>query len=87
MGNGMIRRVDELGRVVLPAELRRELDIGERDLVEVRLEGEEIRIRKATCWPSAGGASAAPAGSSSAPPKIDKRRRFWYSAIEQEGRP
>jgi len=48
MGNGMIRRVDELGRVVLPAELRRELDIGERDLVEVRLEGEEICIRKTT---------------------------------------
>ena len=39
MGNGMIRRVDELGRVVLPAELRRELDIGERDLVEVRRQG------------------------------------------------
>lgn len=48
MGNGMIRRVDELGRVVLPVELRRELDIGERDLVEVRLEGEELRIRKMT---------------------------------------
>ena len=48
MGNGMIRRVDELGRVVLPIELRRELDIAERDLVEVRLEGEEILIRKST---------------------------------------
>ncbi len=44
---GVIRRVDELGRVVLPMELRRELDIGERDPLEVSLEGEAIVLRKA----------------------------------------
>lgn len=48
MGNGSIRRVDELGRVVLPAALRRQLGIEERDLVEVSLEGEQILIRKTT---------------------------------------
>ena len=51
MGNGMIRRVDELGRVVLPAELRRELDIGERDLGAVRLPrlpGAALRRRRLT---------------------------------------
>ena len=45
---GILRRVDELGRVVLPIELRRDLDIGERDLVEVCLEGDAIVLRKAT---------------------------------------
>lgn len=48
MGNGSIRRVDELGRVVLPIEMRRALDIGERDLVEVAMEGERIVIKKTT---------------------------------------
>ena len=28
---GIVRRVDELGRIVLPVELRRTLDISERD--------------------------------------------------------
>lgn len=43
---GIVRRVDELGRIVLPIELRRTLDIGERDPLEIFTEGERIVLRK-----------------------------------------
>ncbi|MFO7636796.1 MAG: AbrB/MazE/SpoVT family DNA-binding domain-containing protein [Clostridia bacterium] len=43
---GIVRRVDELGRIVVPIELRRSLDIGDRDTVEMYLEGDNIIIRK-----------------------------------------
>ena len=48
---GIIRRVDELGRIVLPIELRRNLDIAERDELEIYVEGENVILRKheATC--------------------------------------
>ena len=36
---GIVRRIDELGRIVLPAELRRTLDIGERETMEIFVEG------------------------------------------------
>lgn len=32
---GILRRVDELGRIVLPVELRRTLEIADRDLLEI----------------------------------------------------
>ncbi len=41
-----IRKVDELGRVVLPAEFRRELDIAERDIVEIRISGTSLVLQK-----------------------------------------
>lgn len=44
--SGIIRRMDELGRVVLPIELRRSLDIEERDPVEISVEGDRIILRK-----------------------------------------
>ncbi len=44
--SGIVRRVDELGRIVLPIELRRSLDIEERDPLEISLEGERIILRK-----------------------------------------
>lgn len=34
---GIVRRVDELGRIVLPVELRRTLDISERDPSQITL--------------------------------------------------
>ena len=37
---GIVRRIDELGRIVLPIELRRTMDIEERDRVEICLEGD-----------------------------------------------
>lgn len=43
---GIVRRVDELGRVVLPIEIRRLLDIEERDPLEISLEEDRIILRK-----------------------------------------
>ncbi len=43
---GIIRKVDELGRVVLPVEMRRTLGIEERDPLEISLEGENVILRK-----------------------------------------
>ena len=43
---GIIRKVDDLGRIVLPAEYRRALDISDRDEVEVILHEEGILLRK-----------------------------------------
>lgn len=43
---GIIRKVDELGRVVLPIEMRRILGIEERDAVEICMEDEHIIVRK-----------------------------------------
>ena len=43
---GIIRRVDELGRVVLPIEIRRILDIEERDPLEIFLDEDRIVLRK-----------------------------------------
>ena len=43
---GIIRKVDDLGRIVLPIELRRILDIAERDEMEIYMEGERIVLKK-----------------------------------------
>lgn len=43
---GIVRRVDELGRVVLPIELRRTLDISDKDSLEIYVDGEKIVLRK-----------------------------------------
>ena len=43
---GIVRKVDELGRVVLPIELRRVLDIGVRDAIEIFVEEEKIILKK-----------------------------------------
>lgn len=43
---GIVRKVDELGRIVLPIEMRRTLDISERDALEIYVEGDSIILRK-----------------------------------------
>jgi transcriptional pleiotropic regulator of transition state genes len=43
---GITRKVDELGRIVLPIELRRTLDIEEKDALEIYVEGSSIILRK-----------------------------------------
>ncbi len=43
---GIVRKVDELGRIVLPIELRRNMDITEHDPLEICVEGEAIVLRK-----------------------------------------
>lgn len=43
---GIVRKVDELGRVVLPIELRRTLDINIKDSLEIFVDGSSIILRK-----------------------------------------
>lgn len=43
---GIVRKVDELGRVVLPIELRRTLDIAEKDALEIYVDGASIILKK-----------------------------------------
>ena len=43
---GIVRKVDELGRIVLPIELRRTLNIAIKDALEIYVEGEEIILKK-----------------------------------------
>lgn len=43
---GIVRRVDELGRVVIPIELRRTLQIDEKDALEIYVDGEKIILKK-----------------------------------------
>lgn len=46
--SGIVRKVDELGRIVLPIELRRTLGIEVRDPLEIYVDGESIMLRKYT---------------------------------------
>lgn len=43
---GIVRRIDDLGRIVLPIELRRTLDIGERETMEIFVEGFSVVLKK-----------------------------------------
>lgn len=43
---GIVRKVDELGRIVLPIELRRTLDIAEKDSLEIYVDGSQIILKK-----------------------------------------
>ena len=45
---GIVRKVDELGRIVLPIELRRSLDIDVKDPIEVYTDGDRIILKKYT---------------------------------------
>lgn len=43
---GIVRKVDELGRIVLPIELRRTLDISEKDMLEIYVGDSSIILKK-----------------------------------------
>ncbi len=43
---GIVRKVDELGRIVLPIELRRTLDIELKDSLEIYVDGNSIILKK-----------------------------------------
>lgn len=43
---GIVRRVDELGRIVLPIELRRTLEISEKDSLEIYVDGDTVILQK-----------------------------------------
>lgn len=43
---GIVRKVDGLGRIVIPKELRQKLDINEKDPVEIFVKGEQFILQK-----------------------------------------
>ncbi|MEK9198826.1 AbrB/MazE/SpoVT family DNA-binding domain-containing protein [Ureibacillus sp. FSL E2-3493] len=43
---GIVRKVDELGRLVIPKELRKTLGIGEKDPIEIFIDGHQIILQK-----------------------------------------
>ena len=43
---GIVRKMDELGRIVLPIELRRTFGISENDALEIFVDGNNIVLRK-----------------------------------------
>ena len=43
---GIVRKIDDLGRIVLPIELRRTLDIAERDSLEIYVDECGIILKK-----------------------------------------
>ena len=42
---GIVRRVDELGRVVIPIEIRNKFEIAEKDPIEIYVEGSSIILK------------------------------------------
>ena len=43
---GIVRKLDELGRITLPIELRRNLDVNERDPLEIFVDDDKIILKK-----------------------------------------
>ena len=43
---GIVRKVDVLGRIVLPIELRKNLDIEKEDPIEIYVDGDYILLKK-----------------------------------------
>ena len=43
---GMVRKIDELGRVVIPMEMRRSMDIEDGDAFEIFVDGDSIVLSK-----------------------------------------
>lgn len=59
---GIVRKIDQLGRVVLPIELRHTLNLDVKDPVEIFIEGNAIVLRKyeAACVFCGGSKSLSP---------------------------
>lgn len=43
---GVVRKLDDLGRIVIPIELRRTMNIGLRDTLEIFVEDDKIILKK-----------------------------------------
>ncbi len=43
---GVLRKIDGLGRVVIPMEIRNKLEISQNDPLEIHVEGNSIVLRK-----------------------------------------
>lgn len=46
LSTGIVRRVDELGRIVIPKEMRKSLGIDQKDPIEIAIDGSNIILRK-----------------------------------------
>ena len=46
MSTGIIRRIEEIGRIVIPKEIRKNLRIKNGDNLEILVNGEDITLRK-----------------------------------------
>lgn len=46
MSTGIVRRIDELGRIVIPKEIRKNLRIKNGDTLEIMVDGDNITLRK-----------------------------------------
>ncbi|GAA0503079.1 AbrB/MazE/SpoVT family DNA-binding domain-containing protein [Salinibacillus aidingensis] len=44
--SGLVRKVDELGRIVIPIELRRTMDINIKDPIEIFVDDDMIVLKK-----------------------------------------
>lgn len=44
--SGVIRKIDELGRVVIPIELRKKFDMKEKDLIEIYTDNSGVYLKK-----------------------------------------
>ena len=43
---GIVRNIDELGRIVIPKEMRKKMDIASSDPVEIYVDGDKIILTK-----------------------------------------
>ena len=43
---GIVRSIDQLGRIVIPSELRKVMDIAQDDRLEIFVDGQKIILRK-----------------------------------------
>lgn len=43
---GIVRRIDDLGRIVIPKEIRHTFDISEGDALEIYVDGDRIILKK-----------------------------------------
>ena len=46
MKSGIIRRIDDLGRIVIPREIRRQMNIEVGDPLEIILDGDKLYLEK-----------------------------------------
>ncbi len=75
---GVVRKIDELGRIVLPSELRRVFGIHEGDELEISVEGDQVILQKRRDLCTFCGAEA---------PSIEYRgRRVCNDCAEELGR-
>lgn len=43
---GIVRKIDELGRIVLPMEIRKTMELNNRDAIEIFVENDKIILKK-----------------------------------------